>query len=146
MSAKHCIAVTGNSTFLTFKEKLCTSGLGRLLSFSQILYKNFMYFRVWGNYGHTPDTWHGHVIGQCTSQFGQKKTFSTNTNGDPKAAVPARFFSDYLTAISSQPSMSSPLKVIPVRQACSSPDSIPDSLVSKCNTISRSPSPSTSSK
>ena len=33
-----------------------------------------MYFRVWGNYGHTPDTWHGHVIGQCTSQFGHKKT------------------------------------------------------------------------
>jgi hypothetical protein len=29
-----------------------------------------MYFRVWGNYGHTPDTWHGHVIGQRTSQYG----------------------------------------------------------------------------
>ena len=35
-----------------------------------------MYFRVWGNYGHTPDTWHGHVIGQRTSQYGQKATFT----------------------------------------------------------------------
>ena len=49
--------------------------IGRLPSFSQILYKNFMYFRVWGNYGHTPDTWHGHVIGQRTSQYGQQETF-----------------------------------------------------------------------
>ena len=61
--------------------------LGRLPSFSQILYKNFMYFRVWGNYGHTPDTWHGHVIGQRTSQYGQQQTFSTMKNGDPKAAA-----------------------------------------------------------
>ena len=52
-----------------------TSELGRLPSFSQILYKNFLYFRVWGNYGHTPDTWDGHVIGQRTSQYGQNTTF-----------------------------------------------------------------------
>ena len=31
--------------------------MGRLLPISQILYKNYMYFREWGNYGHTPDTW-----------------------------------------------------------------------------------------
>ena len=51
------------------------SDMGRLPSFSRILYKNFMCFRVWGNYGHTPDTWHGHVIGQRTSQYGQKRSF-----------------------------------------------------------------------
>ena len=34
-----------------------------------------MYFRVRDNFGRSPDTRHGYVIGQCTSQFGQEQTF-----------------------------------------------------------------------
>ena len=46
---------TAYSTFQTFMQNICRSGMGRLPSFSQILYKDFMYFRVRGNYGRSPD-------------------------------------------------------------------------------------------
>jgi hypothetical protein len=42
------------STFLTYKGKISTSGLGRLVSFSEILYKDFIYFRVRDNDGPSP--------------------------------------------------------------------------------------------
>ena len=50
--------------------------MGRLPSFSQILYKDFMYFRVRGNNGHTSVPSQEHVIGRGTSQYGQTQKYS----------------------------------------------------------------------